>query len=67
MARGRKGPAGHRGSDSRDQYQCRGSDDAPWDIAEDPLRDLRPGEEDPQVNYNDDYIWPELDDNDEDD
>jgi hypothetical protein len=71
MGRGKKNPAGHRGGDVRDRHAARGSDDKQWDREDpedDPLRDLRPDEEEMRIPAgNDDYVWPDLSDETEED
>ncbi len=71
MARGKKIPAGHRGGDVADRHAARGSDDNRWsreDPDDDPLRDLRPHDEDILNATGDEYVWPDLsDENNEDD
>jgi len=71
VGRGKKNPAGHRGGDVRDRHGTRGSDDERWDREipeDDPLRDLRPHEDDMLNAASDEYLWPDLsDENNEDD
>jgi hypothetical protein len=71
MVRGKRVPAGHRGSDARGRQAARGSDDrrrVPKEPEDDPLRDLRPVDEEPPViSDGDEYIWPEIQDEYEDD
>ncbi len=78
MGRGRRERPGHRGGDVVDLHGPRGSDDGRWkkkNAEDDPLRDLRPPEEDPEnpdegpVNPDaEEYVWPDMhDENEEDD
>jgi hypothetical protein len=73
MRKGKRVPVVHRGGAIHDRHAARGGDDERWDQQEpedDPLRDLRPVNEDPEpVNPDgDEYVWPEMqDDNEEDD
>lgn len=71
MARAKRVPAGNRGSESRGRQAARGSEGKPWSLKEpedDPLRDLRPVDEEPPLDSEgDEYIWPELQDEYEDD
>ena len=71
MGRGRKSPAGHRGGDVIDRHAARGSDDMQWNIQDpedDPLRDLRPHDDDTLNIAGDEYVWPDLSsENEEDD
>ena len=62
MGRGKKNPAGHRGGDARDRHAARGSDDRELyhDPEDDPFRDLRPEEDDSRNQPVDDYVWPDL-------
>jgi hypothetical protein len=70
MGRGKRGHAGHRGGDVADRYGARGSDNGRWDVKEpedDPLRDLRPVDEEPEPvdPAGDEYVWPEMNDENE--
>jgi hypothetical protein len=74
MGRGKKNPAGHGGGDVHDRQTARGSDDRQWEKnpEDDPLRDLRPHDEefvDPAITdpAADEYVWPELNDENEED
>ena len=71
MGRGKRAYPGHRGGDAPDRHGARGSNDERWDLKDpedDPLRDLRPREDDMRYPAGDDYIWPEVkEDNEEDD
>jgi hypothetical protein len=71
MGRGKKNPAGHRGGDVRDRHAARGSDEERWDpgnLEDDPLADLRPHDDDMLSAVGDEYVWPDLsDENNEDD
>ena len=65
MGRGKREPAGHRGGDTRDRHGARGSDDYRWEGGnpeDDPLRDLRPQDEEPADPAADEYVWPEMTD-----
>jgi hypothetical protein len=65
MGRGKRAYPGHRGGDAVDRHGARGSDDERWTVTdpeEDPLRDLRPHDDDLQNPAADDYIWPEMND-----
>ena len=69
MARVKKNPAEYRGGGIRNRHGS--SDDTNrWEQEnpdDDPLRDLRPEEEDPRNPANDEYIWPDMHDENEDD
>jgi hypothetical protein len=70
MGRGKRERAGHCGSDDGGWQGARGSERwwAPKDPEDDPLRDLRPHNEDPADPVIDDYMWPDMsDENEEDD
>jgi hypothetical protein len=73
MARGRRIRAGHRGGDAGDWHAARGSDDErrnPKEPEDDPFRDLRPADEDPPDPPDpdgDEFVWPEMHDENEDD
>ncbi len=70
MTRGKKSPAGHRGGDARDRHAARGSDDLSWDRGtpeDDPLRDLRPEDEETLYPVSDDYVWPDTSEHEDDD
>jgi hypothetical protein len=73
MVRGKRNRAGHRGGGVSDRHGARGSDDDRWDKKEpedDPLRDLRPVDEEPEPGDpdGDEFVWPEMSDaNEEDD
>jgi hypothetical protein len=63
------GRGGTRGSPVKTRQSVRGKKEGPWDPMnpeEDPLRDLRARDEDPEDVANDEYIWPEYTDEDED-
>lgn len=65
MARGKREPEGHRGGDARNRYKARGSNDdrcAGGNGEEDPLRDLRPHNDYPEDQADDEYVWPDLTD-----
>jgi hypothetical protein len=69
MGRGKKNPAGHRGGDISNRHATGGSDHELWDRKnpeDDPLLDLRPHDEEFTDPAADEYIWPEItDENDE--
>ncbi len=69
MVRGGKNRAGHRGSDGYAGPGMRGSRNMVWDQVnpdDDPLRDLRIPEYYGQDPANDEYIWPQFDEEDDD-
>jgi len=71
MVRGKRDHAGRRGGDVFDRHGTRGSNDQRWvvkDPEDDPLRDLRPHDDEMRIPAGDDYIWPDMhDENEEDD
>jgi hypothetical protein len=71
MGKSKRDRAGHRGGDVREWYGARGSNNKRWGFTgpeDDPLRDLRPRDNDLPDLAGDEYMWPEMDDeNDEDD
>ncbi|MGB9175122.1 MAG: hypothetical protein WCB46_00100 [Methanoregula sp.] len=72
MGKGKRVPGGHRGGAIRDRHAARGSNDERLDQKEpeeDPLHDLRPVDEEPELAYpdGDEYIWPEMQDETEED
>jgi hypothetical protein len=69
MGRGKKIPAAHRGGGVRDRHARRGSDEKKDEenLEDDPLQDLRPQDEDTLNAAGDDYVWPDLHDENEDD
>ena len=70
MGRGKRAYPGHRGGDAPDRHGARGSNDERWDLKDpedDPLRDLRPREDDMRYPAGDDYIWPEMNEENEED
>jgi hypothetical protein len=70
MGRGKRDRTGHRGGDAGDRYGTRGSDDERWNLnypEDDPLRDLRPHEEDIMNAAGDEYVWPDMNNESEDD
>jgi len=71
MARGKRVPAVRRGGEAINRHAARGSDDR-WrgkkEPEDDPLRDLRPEEEEPADPEGDEFVWPEMSsENEEDD
>jgi hypothetical protein len=70
MGRGKQDRAGHRGGDAGDWHGARGSDDGRRGSEEpedDPLHDLRPRDEDLPDSAGDEYVWPEMNDENEED
>ena len=68
MVRGEK-PLGHRGGEGYTGRGVRGSNDERWDPAEpgnDPFRFLRDEEEEMPYPASDEYIWPTLEDEEDD-
>jgi hypothetical protein len=65
MGRGKRDRAGHRGGDARDWHGARGSDDMRGVMInpeDDPFRDLRPQNEDLADPATDEYLWPDMND-----
>ena len=68
MGKGKRVPGGHGGGAVRNRHAAQRSDDEGWDQKEpedDPLRDLRPVNEEPELATDpdrDEYIWPEMQD-----
>jgi len=71
MGRGKRDIMGRHGDDARDWHGTGGSGDRRWDRKnpeDDPFRDLRPRNEELADPANDEYLWPDMsDENDEDD
>jgi hypothetical protein len=72
MGKGKRVPVASRGGATRDRHAGRGSNGEQWDQKEpedDPLRDLRPVDEEPEPAGldNDEYVWPEMQDGNEED
>lgn len=70
MGKAKRDRAGHPGGDVRDWYGARGNNGRWRDLPEledDPLRDLRPRDDDLQDPAGDEYLWPELNDENEED
>jgi hypothetical protein len=69
MGRGKRDPAGHRGSNDFDWYGARGSNKERWghNPEDDPLRDLRPHSEELADPAADEFLWPDMNDENEDD
>jgi len=70
MRKAKKNSAGQRGRENRDHHPVRGSEKGQWERdnqEDDPFHDLRPEEEDPRNSANEEYIWPDLHDENEDD
>jgi hypothetical protein len=60
---------GHRGGEGYQGQGVRGSNDDRWDPADpehDPYRNLRQDEEDLPYPANDEYIWPTIEDEEDD-
>lgn len=69
MGRGTRERVGRRGAVGFEGHGVRGSNDDRWDPGNpdrDPSRDLMDIYEDPQDPVNDEYVWPEIEDMDED-
>lgn len=70
MGRVRKNPAGRRSGDAAGWHGGRGIDDNRWgrmNREDDPLHDLRPRDEDLADPAADEFMWPDLSDDNEDD
>jgi hypothetical protein len=70
MGRGKREQAGHRGGDVVDRHGARGSDDMRGDLhypEEDPFHDSRPHDDDLRNPANDEYLWPDMNDENEED
>ena len=67
MVKNKKNPAGPRGGDARDWHSARGSNDERRDPEDDPFRDLRPRDDDMRNTASDEYLWPDMHDEYEDD
>ncbi len=72
MAKSRRIPAGQRNPETRGGHASRGSHERrlePPSPEDDPLRDLRPVdvEPEPMDPGGDEFVWPEMQDGDEDD
>ena len=71
MGQGRKNPAWQCRGDIRDRHAARSSDEVRWNpgnLEDDPLGDLRPHDDDMLDAAGDEYIWPDLsEENNEDD
>jgi hypothetical protein len=70
MGRGKRERAGHRGGDNGDWHGARGSNTGHWENnspEDDPFRDLRPHTEDLADPAVDDYMWPDMNDENEED
>jgi hypothetical protein len=69
MGRIARESGGNRVSPVKGRQIAKGKKEKPWDPMnpeEDPLRDLRAHDEEPEDVANDEYIWPEYTDEDED-
>jgi hypothetical protein len=70
MSKGKRRLAANRGSDAFDRHGERGRNTERWgegDLEDDPLRDLRPVEDDFRNPAGDEYLWPDMNNDDEDD
>jgi hypothetical protein len=71
MVKGKRRQSAKRGGEAFEKPGSRGRDDDRWgegDPEDDPLRDLRPYEDDMRNQANDEYVWPDVNDEyDEDD
>jgi hypothetical protein len=70
MGKGKRDRAGHLSGDVRDWHGSRGSNDVRGylnELEDDPLRDLRPRYDDLQDPAGDEYLWPEMNDENEED
>jgi len=70
MGRVRKNPVGRRSGDTSGWHNGHGSDDNQWgsmNREDDPLQDLRPQNEDLADPASDDFMWPDLSGDNEDD
>jgi hypothetical protein len=70
MGRGKRNDPRHRGSDGEERYSIRGSRDEPWDLMknpeDDPFRDLREDDPDRTDPADEEYIWPVLEEENDD-
>ena len=63
MVKGKRRQSAKRGGDSVDRHSERGRNVhqlAERDPEDDPLRDLRPYEDDMKNPANDEYVWPDM-------
>jgi hypothetical protein len=63
MVKTRRRPSPKHSGEAVDRNSGRGRQDdrwGGWDPEDDPLRDLRPDEDDSRNPSNDEYIWPDL-------
>jgi hypothetical protein len=70
MGRGKRDRTGHREGDAVDWHGTRGCDDERWNLnypEDDPLRDLKPYQEDILNAAGDEYVWPDMNNESEDD
>lgn len=71
MVKTRRRPLPKNGGEAVERQSVRGRQDDRWgepDPDDDPLRDLRPDEDDMRNPANDEYLWPDMSDEcDEDD
>lgn len=65
MGKSKRRQAANRGGDAFDWHGGQGRNDERWggkDPEDDPLRDLRPYEDELRSPANDDYLWPDMTD-----
>ncbi len=70
MGKIKRVPATRRAGESRSPHAARHGEGRAWDTPlpeDDPLRDLRPVDEDPPDHDGYEYEWPDLSDGNEDD
>jgi hypothetical protein len=71
MGKCKRDHVGHPGGDVLDRDGARGRNDDWWgakDPEDDPLSDLRPNDDDLRYPAGDEYLWPDMhDENEEDD
>jgi hypothetical protein len=63
MSKGKRRLAANRGGDVFDRHGGHGRNAERWgpgDIEDDPLRDLRPVEDDFRNPAGDEYLWPDM-------
>jgi len=70
MSKGKRRQAASRGGSAPDRHGGQGQNAVRWgdgDLEDDPLRDLRPVEDDFRTPASDEYLWPDMNDEYEDD
>ena len=70
MVKGKRRQSADKGSNAGDRHIRRIKHDEQWserDPEDDPLRDLRPYDDDTRTPANEEYLWPEMNDEYEDD